>query len=146
MDGKLGIVMELGECNLAQLLARDHPSGMPLPQALPLLIQVAEALGDLHRRGATHLRLKPENILVSRRDEGGVLVADYGLSVLGRSTTPESLPGPADVWSLGRVALFLLGCHLDPLEISGGALVEDISVSKAGPAARSVDLGRPTHI
>lgn len=62
--------------SLGQLLQRRLP--LPLPQALQLMVQIADGVAYLHRHGIVHGDLRPHNILVSSRGE--VKVGDYGLS------------------------------------------------------------------
>ena len=51
---------------------------LPLPDAISLLRQAAEAIGFAHRQGVVHRDLKPENLLLTR--EGRLLVADFGVA------------------------------------------------------------------
>jgi serine/threonine protein kinase len=53
---------------------------MPLPWqgAVPVVLQILEALDYAHRRGVLHRDIKPENILIDR--EGAVKVMDFGIA------------------------------------------------------------------
>ncbi|MBK8003891.1 MAG: serine/threonine protein kinase [Gemmatimonadetes bacterium] len=51
---------------------------LPLPDAISLLRQAAEAIGFAHRQGVVHRDLKPENLLLTR--DGRLLVADFGVA------------------------------------------------------------------
>jgi tetratricopeptide (TPR) repeat protein/predicted Ser/Thr protein kinase len=75
-DGQPFLVMELviGE-DLHQLLKRG---AMPLAQACRVVEEVAEALGEAHRRGLIHRDIKPSNIVIDER--GQVKVLDFGLA------------------------------------------------------------------
>ena len=51
---------------------------IPLEEALPIALQIAEALEAAHERGIVHRDLKPQNVQLTR--EGAVKVLDFGLA------------------------------------------------------------------
>jgi len=70
------LVMELAEGeDLRQRLARG---AMAVEEALPIAVQIAEALEAAHERGIIHRDLKPANIQVD--EQGQVKVLDFGLA------------------------------------------------------------------
>jgi serine/threonine protein kinase/Tol biopolymer transport system component len=78
-----GLVMELVEGpTLAEKLAGNGlgpaERALPIPEALAIARQLADALEAAHERGIIHRDLKPANIKV--RDDGTVKVLDFGLA------------------------------------------------------------------
>lgn len=87
--------------------------------------QLLDCLTFLHERGVTHRDIKPENVLVELKPHFKIVLSDFGMSKAVTETTwletfcgtlrylaPEVFPfsqttygPPADVWSLGVVAL-----------------------------------------
>jgi peptide/nickel transport system substrate-binding protein len=67
-------------------LRRRHPAGevVPLSQILSYVRQVADALQYAHGQKLIHRDVKPENMLVGRREE--VLLSDFGVATLAHST------------------------------------------------------------
>ena len=70
------LVMELAEGeDLTERIARGP---VPLDEALPIALQIAEAVEAAHERGIIHRDLKPANVRVTA--EGQVKVLDFGLA------------------------------------------------------------------
>ena len=70
------LVMELvdGE-TLAERISRG---AIPVEDALPLFLQIAEGLEAAHNRGVIHRDLKPLNVKVG--EDGNVKILDFGLA------------------------------------------------------------------
>ncbi len=103
-------------------LRQRHPKGaqLPLTTIIPYVKQIAEALQYVHEEKFIHRDVKPENMLVGRRDD--VMLSDFGIALFAQSTryqntqevigtvaymSPEQIygkPRPAsDQYSLGVV-------------------------------------------
>lgn len=109
---------------LQQVIAEDGP--LPWPRTVALVQQIADALGEAHRKDIVHRDLKPENVFVSPGPPEHATVIDFGIA--GRTTldsrtakltatgsvfgtpgymAPEQIRGqPAD----GRADIYALGC------------------------------------
>lgn len=132
-EGNFYIVMEFLEgTGLDKLL--DSQGRIPLSRALPILIQVADALDHMHKMGVIHRDLKAENVLlVEERNRIDVVkILDFGIARLmvpdctnSRITahgqvfgTPEymspeqasdkPLDGRSDIYALGILAFELV--------------------------------------
>ncbi len=86
------LVMELVEGpTLAERMARG---AVPLPEALEIARQMADALEAAHEKGIVHRDLKPANVKVN--PDGIVKVLDFGLAMAqapaGDSSSPENSP------------------------------------------------------
>jgi serine/threonine-protein kinase len=129
-DGALYYVMEALEGHsVGAILRRDGP--IAVPRALAILEQVGRALGAAHARGVVHRDLKPDNVFLSRREDGSeqAKLLDFGISKLEQAgerltqagaiigtpeyMAPEQAAGAAvdhraDVYALGVMAHELL--------------------------------------
>jgi Tol biopolymer transport system component/predicted Ser/Thr protein kinase len=84
------IVMELVEGEtLADQIARGP---IPVPEALQIAKQIADALEAAHEAGVIHRDLKPANVKV--RPDGTVKVLDFGLA---KALTGDPLTSPASL-------------------------------------------------
>jgi DNA-binding NtrC family response regulator/tetratricopeptide (TPR) repeat protein/predicted Ser/Thr protein kinase len=115
-------------------LRRELRGGNPAP-LLAVFVQIASALGYLHRRGLLHLDLKPSNIVFSREQ---VKLIDFGLfqsvhlqdARRARGTAHYSAPELLDGTSVDcRADLYSLGVTLSSaaagiLPITGTSLAE----------------------
>jgi serine/threonine-protein kinase len=75
-DGVHALVLELVEG--PTLAERIDQGPIPIEEALPIALQIAEALEAAHEIGIIHRDLKPANIKVTR--DGVVKVLDFGLA------------------------------------------------------------------
>lgn len=100
IDDRPAMVMEL--------LTGGDMCGRILPpdDAMRLLVSLAGALGEIHKRGIVHRDLRPEHVLFD--DKGSPRITDFGmaslkdLSGLTRSTVYATRPGYADPYTWGR--------------------------------------------
>lgn len=127
-DGRVYFVMEYLEGqSLGEVLRRTGP--LQAERALPILRQMAKALGATHEKGVIHLDVKPDNVMlltVGRRNDC-VKVVDFGIAGFmedvrpGAKTisgtpeyvSPERITAKgydhrADIYSLGVVAYEIL--------------------------------------
>jgi tRNA A-37 threonylcarbamoyl transferase component Bud32 len=82
-DGQLFLAMEfvLGE-PIAALLKREGK--LPVDRAVDIIRQVLRALSHAHGEGVVHRDLKPDNIMLTRRDDPGgpdaIKLLDFGIA------------------------------------------------------------------
>ncbi len=87
-DGFLYYVMPFVDgISLREKLVRDGE--LPIPDAVRILRDLADAMAYAHRRGVVHRDLKPENIMLSGRH---ALVTDFGVAkAVSEATGADSL-------------------------------------------------------
>ena len=80
-DGTTFIIMEFLR---GQSLGKWSRSGVDLPRALAVLLQICDGLGAAHEVGVVHRDLKPDNIIVVPTSDGAELVKllDFGVAKL----------------------------------------------------------------
>jgi eukaryotic-like serine/threonine-protein kinase len=156
--GEPFIVMELlyGE-SLGERLARSGPE--PAAEAVRLILPVAAGLVAAHAKGVVHRDLKPDNVVLVRRDDGVISpkIVDFGiakvppderrgtLTLLGTIVgspdymSPEQARGQSDVdarsdvWSLA-VMLYELMTGARPFEGANyNALLSAIMINDPAP-------------
>ena len=87
-------------------LRQKHPKGVPLPLTtiVSYVKQIASALHYAHEEKLIHRDVKPENMLVGRRDE--ILLSDFPASRSSRkarvSRVPRKLLVPSRIWHRSR--------------------------------------------
>ncbi|HVN78034.1 MAG TPA: protein kinase [Terriglobia bacterium] len=127
---------------LEELIPRK---GMGLKKALPIAIQVADALAVAHGAGIVHRDLKPGNVMVA--ESGQVKVLDFGLAKLTDKTIgPEqdektTLPGrnrslTEEGLILGTVA------YMSPEQAEGKKLDERTDIFSFGSVLYEMVTGR----
>jgi eukaryotic-like serine/threonine-protein kinase len=119
-DGTHFLVMELarGE-TLAERLARGP---IPVGEALPIALQIAEALEAAHERGIVHRDLKPANVMVDA--EGRVKVLDFGLAKAlgadGEGGAPDLAHSPTLTYQATRAGVLLgTAAYMSPEQAKG---------------------------
>ncbi len=133
--GLLYLVMELvrGE-DLAVQVRRD--GAISIDRALPLFVQVCQALDEAHHAGVIHRDLKPDNIVVFRRREGEhVKVLDFGLAKLREQA------GLAEVTGAGS----LVGTpyYMAPEQVRSEGISERTDIYALGATIYRVVTGVP---
>jgi tetratricopeptide (TPR) repeat protein len=126
-EGVRALILELVEG--ATLADRLAPGPIPVPEALSIACQIAEALQAAHEKGIIHRDLKPSNIKIT--PQGVVKVLDFGIAkpsvgtgmnletregaLLGTAAymSPEQARGQAvdtraDIWAFGCVLYEML--------------------------------------
>ena len=80
------LVMELVEGeDLSERISRGP---IPIDEAIPIALQIAEALEAAHESGIVHRDLKPANIKLT--EDGGVKVLDFGLAKAWETESSDS--------------------------------------------------------
>src|SRR6185503_20109351 len=75
--------------SLAQRISRGP---LPLEEALPIAIAIADALDKAHSKGVTHRDLNPGNVMWTA---GGAKLLDFGLAKLRQQPTASGTSGIA---------------------------------------------------
>ncbi len=128
-----GLVMELvdGE-DLAERLSRGR---MPIDEAVPVAIQIVEALEAAHERGIIHRDLKPANIKV--RADGVVKVLDFGLA---KALDPARAAAPPDTNSPTMLSPTFRSSVSQPGTILGTAAYMSPEQAKGKPVDKRTDI------
>jgi len=163
LGGYVFFVMGLVE---GQSLAEPIRARAPVAPAevLPLLADVARALGYAHAHGVIHRDIKPENVLIDAAS-GRAMVTDFGIArlaeappltatgqVLGtvhfmspEQVSGDALDGRSDLYSLGVVGYLALSGRF-PFDGATASAVLVAHVTKFAPPLRTVAPGIPESI
>src|SRR5437667_670813 len=78
-------------------LRKRHPRGVPLPLStiVNYVTQLADALQYAHEQKVIHRDVKPENMLLGRRNE--VLLSDFGIALVAQSSHYHSTQSIQDL-------------------------------------------------
>jgi serine/threonine protein kinase len=146
--------------SLNRVLAREKK--LPLPKALQLAEEIAEALDYAHAQGVVHRDIKPGNILVT--EDGHAKIADFGIAKLnvahftlpGRVMgTPaymapeqlsgEGVDGRSDLFSLGVILYAMVTGH-SPFQGNSATTVCFKVANREPVAATAFDLTLPQEL
>src|SRR5262249_36073874 len=115
------IVMELVEGETLQQRLKRGP--IPIDEALPIVMQIAEALEAAHEKGIVHRDLKPANVKIT--PDGKVKVLDFGLAkALEDVTAASSLSNTPTLNMMNTNAGVILGtaAYMSPEQARGKAV------------------------
>jgi tRNA A-37 threonylcarbamoyl transferase component Bud32 len=146
--------------SLNKILAREKK--LPLPRALQLAEEVAEALDYAHAQGVVHRDIKPGNILVT--EDGHAKIADFGIAKLNLAhfTLPgrvmgtpaymapeqlsgEGVDGRSDLFSLGVILYAMVAGH-SPFQGNSATTVCFKVANREPVAASAFDLALPPEL
>ena len=146
--------------SLNKILSREKK--LPLPAALKLAEEIAEALDYAHAQGVIHRDIKPANILVT--EAGHAKIADFGIAklnlahftipgrVLGTPAymAPEQLSGEgvdgrSDLFSLGVILYAMVTGH-SPFQGSSATTVCFKVANREPIAASALDMTLPPEL
>jgi serine/threonine protein kinase len=143
--------------SLSRILSREKK--LPLPMALQLAEEIAEALDYAHAQGVVHRDIKPANILIG--EDGHAKIADFGIAKLNLAhfTLPgriigtpaymapeqlagEGVDGRSDLFSLGVILYATVTGH-SPFTGNSATTVCFKVVNREPMPASSFDLELP---
>ncbi len=118
VDGQHFLVMELIEGETLADRVRRGP--MQVEEALPIAVQIAEALEAAHEKGVVHRDLKPANVKIT--PDGQVKVLDFGLAkVMENEATSGTAANSPTLSMMATQAGLILGtaAYMSPEQAKG---------------------------
>src|SRR4029077_5393348 len=142
-NGMRALVMELVEgSTLAERIAAGP---IPLPEALSIAHQIADALEAAHEKGIIHRDLKPANIKLT--PEGKVKVLDFGLAraLEGDPTSTNPANSPTLTLESTRAGVILgTAAYMSPEQARGKAVDKRADIWAFGVVLYEMLSGRIT--
>jgi len=140
--GRKYLVMELVP---GQTLAERIKLGsIPVPEALGMAIQIAEALEGAHEKGVIHRDLKPANVKIT--PDGKVKVLDFGLAKAYETETSNASVSNSPTLSLAATQQgMILGtaAYMSPEQAKGRAVDKRTDIFAFGCVLYEMLSGKP---
>jgi Tol biopolymer transport system component/tRNA A-37 threonylcarbamoyl transferase component Bud32 len=136
------LVMELVEGET--LAERLRAGAIPLPEALEIARQIADALEAAHEKGITHRDLKPGNIIV--KPDGTVKVLDFGLAKIGGLSVPASADSPTMTQAQTQAGVILgTAAYMSPEQAKGKPVDQRADIYSFGVVVYEMVTGQRLH-
>jgi len=119
-EGRQFLAMELIEGEtLAERIARGT---LPLDEAIPLFVRIADGLEAAHEKGIIHRDLKPANIKIA--PDGAPKILDFGLAkaFVGDAAAPDSSKSPTLTKGTALGAIMGTAAYMSPEQARGRAV------------------------
>lgn len=91
ISSSMGLALVMENVDGHSLLDIIDEDGMPLEKFLPLALEMAQGLADIHRQGIVHKDIKPSNVLVY--EEKKIKFIDFGISSKLSLEYQQRVPG-----------------------------------------------------
>jgi serine/threonine-protein kinase len=121
-SGRAYLVMEYLDGEDLESLLRKRGT-LPCAEAIDLLLQACEAIGEAHALGIVHRDLKPANLFLTHRMDGSscVKVLDFGISKM-----PRALPGARSTGSHPTLPTLVMGSphYMSPEQMASSATTD----------------------
>jgi serine/threonine protein kinase len=139
-DGTTYVVMDFVRgIQLTKVLTRDGP--FPVERAIPLIIQLADALEAAHRVRVVHGDVKPNNIMLVEQSSGGELLRlhDVGLTLALADKSSSDDP-------LGHLRIYSTFDYLSPEQITNSRVDGRADIYAFGAVAYRILTGEPPFV
>jgi len=140
-DGRFYIATEYAEgASLAQVLRQV--GSFPVQRALPILIQLADAIDHAHSRGVIHRDLKPANLMLGeeRGHSDQLKVLDFGVAKILSPDDAES------VLATGQGEIFGTPAYMAPEQVIAKSDDPRIDIYAFGCIAFELVTGAPPFV
>lgn len=135
VDGRLFYVMELIDGgSVHDLIVKEK--AVEQTMAISILLQVCDAFDAAHEVSVVHRDLKPDNLMLSKNDKGGVVVrvVDFGIA-------QDENPGAARVTKTGQI--FGTPAYMSTEQVRGMATDHRTDIYSAGTILYELLTGYP---